>query len=346
MADSSSTVNDSSVPNNSSPFFIASSDTPNSILVSTVFNGVGFNSWKRSMILSLSAKNKLGFVDGSIAKPDFNSSSFSLWFRANSMVISWILNSLSKTITDSVLFFESTSEIWNELIQRYEQSSGAQLYQIQQQLYSLSQGSDDFSTYFTKITKIWDELRILQDLPSCSCGTAARIQKFLDDQRLIQLLMDLNDTYKVVRGQLLMMKPLPSVSTAYSILLQEEQQRGITNSPSIHSDAIAMQASYDNSSKKTLTCNHCKKSGHTKAQCYRLNGFPPNFKFTKGKRDDIKSTAQNVTTQSTSPIIVDQYNQLLQLLTIHNFSPSSSSTQANTSITEGAMNNEGPFIEE
>ena len=40
--------------------------------------------------------------------------------------------------------------------------------------------------------------------------------------------------------------------------------------------------------KKSLVCNHYKKPGHTKAQCYRLHGFPANFKFTKPKREESK----------------------------------------------------------
>lgn len=106
---------DSTAISVSSPFYIGSSDNPNSILVSTVFNGIGFQSWKRSMILSLFAKNKLGFVDGSITPPAINSPTHSNWHKANSMVICWILNSLNKTIADSVLFLPTASEIWNEL---------------------------------------------------------------------------------------------------------------------------------------------------------------------------------------------------------------------------------------
>lgn len=54
------------------------------------------------------------------------------------MVISWILNSLSKNIVDSGLFLSTAHEIWKQLSQRYEQSDGALIYQIHQQLYSLS----------------------------------------------------------------------------------------------------------------------------------------------------------------------------------------------------------------
>ena len=59
------------------------------------------------------------------------------------------------------------------------------LYQIQQQLYSLAQGSDDFPSYFTKLSKIWDELRAIQNIPTCSCASSIAINKLLEDQKPI-----------------------------------------------------------------------------------------------------------------------------------------------------------------
>lgn len=59
------------------------------------------------------------------------------------MVISCLLKSLSKDIFGSVLFLQTVKEIWSKLIRRYEQSKGVLIYQIQKQLISLSQGSDE-----------------------------------------------------------------------------------------------------------------------------------------------------------------------------------------------------------
>ncbi|XP_023732150.1 uncharacterized protein LOC111879955 [Lactuca sativa] len=227
----------------SNPYHLGSSDNSSSVLVSNVFSSVGFSVWKQSMIIALSAKNMLGIVDGSISQPFSTSSTYANWYRVNFMV--------------------------TKLTQRFEQSDGALIYQFQQQLYSLSQGSDDFSTYFTKLTKIWDELRIVQGIPECICAASAGILKYLDDQRLIQLLMGLNDSYNVLRGQILMMKPLPSFSTVYSMIIQEERQRDINMSSAVSVDAIVMNVLTNhssNSSKKSLVCAHCKKNGHSKSQ--------------------------------------------------------------------------------
>lgn len=67
---------------------------------------------------------------------------------------------------------------------------------MQQQFYSFSQGTNDFSLYFTKFTKFLDELLPLQFIPDYTCEAAITINKFFEDQQLIQLLMGLNESYK------------------------------------------------------------------------------------------------------------------------------------------------------
>ena len=59
------------------------------------------------------------------------------------MVTSWILNSLSKDLADSLQYVNNAKELWDELKDRYDQANGAKLYQIQQELSSLTQGNLD-----------------------------------------------------------------------------------------------------------------------------------------------------------------------------------------------------------
>lgn len=95
-------------------------------------------------------------------------------------------------------------------------------------------------------------------------------------------------------------------------------QKGIHTSMNLNSEAIAMHVSLvDNNNhvtKKPITCNHCKKSGHVKSQCYRLHGFPSDFKFTKSKRDDNRSSAQNVISTSIHLLQLLQTIQMVEFL--------------------------------
>lgn len=46
------------------------------------------------------------------------------------MVMSWLLNSLSKDISDSMIYFKTTKELWDSLEQRFGRSNGAKLYHL------------------------------------------------------------------------------------------------------------------------------------------------------------------------------------------------------------------------
>ena len=54
--------------------------------------------------------------------------------------------------------------------------------------------------------------------------------------------MGLNDVYKTVRGSILMTRPLPCVSEAYHMLLQEEHQREMSSSNQIVHESVAFKS--------------------------------------------------------------------------------------------------------
>ena len=84
------------------PYYIHPSDNPGAMLVPVQFTGVGFCSWRCSVMRTLSVKNKLGFVNGDCSRPRSSDPSYRQWERCDNIVTSWILNSLSKEIADSV----------------------------------------------------------------------------------------------------------------------------------------------------------------------------------------------------------------------------------------------------
>lgn len=51
--------------------------------------------------------------------------------------------------------------------------------------------------------------------------------------RLGQFLFGLNESYSTVRGNIMMMQPLPTVKNAYPLLCEEEKQRGLVEHKSI-----------------------------------------------------------------------------------------------------------------
>ncbi|XP_056692094.1 uncharacterized protein [Spinacia oleracea] len=145
--------------NASSIYYIHPSDSNSAQLVSFKFNGQGFTSWKKAMLLTLSAKNKIGFVNGVFKKPvDETTTDNKAWERCNDLVCSWILFNLDESIVDSVLFKRTTRGIWTDLVKTYGYTLLTQIYLLERNLADISQGNQSVSEFFTGIKSVWDAI--------------------------------------------------------------------------------------------------------------------------------------------------------------------------------------------
>ncbi len=98
-----------------SPYFLQSSNNPEMILVSCPLNRDNYLTWRQAMINALRSKNKLGLVDGSITRPQSSSPDGAAWLKCNSMVISWLFNSLVPNLYDNVAYADTAQEMWADL---------------------------------------------------------------------------------------------------------------------------------------------------------------------------------------------------------------------------------------
>ncbi|KAL0436992.1 UNVERIFIED_CONTAM: hypothetical protein Sradi_0407100 [Sesamum radiatum] len=127
---------------------IQPSDNPGMSLVSTLLDGTNFLTWSRSVKIALGAKMKLSFIDGKIQKPEESEKGYEQWVRADCMVTSWILNSISKDIVESFLYTTTARELWVELETRFGQGNGPMVYQLKREISSIAQGTLSVSAYF------------------------------------------------------------------------------------------------------------------------------------------------------------------------------------------------------
>ncbi|CAB77838.1 putative reverse transcriptase [Arabidopsis thaliana] len=272
-------------PDNShSPYHLVSSDHPGLVLAPELLDGNSYGTWIIAMTTSIEAKNKLGFVDGSIPKPDDDDPYCKIWRRCNSMVKSWLLNSVSKEIYTSILYFPTAAAIWKDLYTRFHKSSLPRLYKLRQQIHSLRQGNLDLSSYHTRKQTLWEELTSLQAIPR----TVEDLLIERETNRVIDFLMGLNDCYDAVRSQILMKKTLPSLSEVFNMIDQDEIQRSarISTTPGMTSSVFAVSNQSSQSvlngdtyqKKERPVCTYCSRPGHVEDTCYKKHGYPTSFK--------------------------------------------------------------------
>ncbi|XP_050217429.1 uncharacterized protein LOC126668266 [Mercurialis annua] len=86
--------------------------------------------------MCLLSKNKLKFVDGRISAPAKDDPIFPVWERCNTMVLSWILKSLSPSIS---------------------QSNVVRISELQEEIYAYKQNNLSVTDYFIQLKILWDK---------------------------------------------------------------------------------------------------------------------------------------------------------------------------------------------
>ncbi|GJT79531.1 cysteine-rich receptor-like protein kinase 8 [Tanacetum coccineum] len=169
-----------------------------------------------------------------------------------------------------------------------------------------------------KLTGFWDEYDALEAPYMCICAYNCNNGRINGEKnqrkRLIQFLMGLNKGYSNIKGQILLMQPLPSAAKAYTMSRPSTSNSQKYNPPrpstsSNNSDRrniTVPNTSYERRStfRKGVYCRNCRKEGHYQEECYKIVGYlvghPLHGKYqpakaTRPTQDNMTSRTINMT---------------------------------------------------
>jgi len=147
------------------PLSLQPFDHPGLQLINLKLTCPNFQWWSKSIRIALRTKSKLEFLDGSCAKSKINSSQINQWIRCDSMVLSWLFNFMIPKLAEAFLYVDSAQELWSELTERFGDSNGPLLYQLEKEISELYQRNDSVVVYYTKPKKLWEDLSDFSEVP-------------------------------------------------------------------------------------------------------------------------------------------------------------------------------------
>ena len=280
-----------------SPYFLHPSSNPGSVLTQIKLKGENYSAWEQAIILALRSQNKLGFIDGSIATPDKSDSHFVTWEIVNSMLCSWIANSLDDSIRATVSRLSNVKILWECLKNRYSVKNGPKVYKVWSDLTLTKQAGASVMSYYTQFLGMWDDLSNISPLETCTCDSGSSIATWFRNLQTYQFLMGLDDSYSVLRTQIINIEPLPDLDRVYAMVSQEESHRSALqprdNSPAV-GFAVQSKASSSSSSSTTTVsspsvssgrpyCTFCERQGHVFDKCWTRLGISPASNRGRGR---------------------------------------------------------------
>ncbi|KAD6454783.1 hypothetical protein E3N88_09489 [Mikania micrantha] len=337
MAEGEGSKSDDQI-NTNSPLYLHPSDYPRQMQVNDVLTDRNFSDWKQEMTNFLFAKNKIGFVNGKIKKPREDERDFMAWMRCDTMVKGWLTTAMEKEIRASVKYGNTAREIWKDLNERFGKESAPRAYELKQTLNTTRQEGTSVSAYYTKLRGIWDEINTVLPTPrcdcdGCKCGVGKKLVELKEKERLYEFLLRLDSDFSVIRTQILAIRPTPTLSNAYHMVAEDEQQRNLAIEKKNPTEAAAFYAGKtgrkentpqkkswqkgerSTDANKVDRCTHCGKEGHVREGCFKRIGYPDWWQG-KGKKEGVKPKAAFVDTVSSPvPGLTDeQYGQFLKLV--------------------------------
>uniref|UniRef100_A0A3Q7GTS7 Retrotransposon Copia-like N-terminal domain-containing protein n=1 Tax=Solanum lycopersicum TaxID=4081 RepID=A0A3Q7GTS7_SOLLC len=93
------------------PLYLSSSDVPGALSVGIQLTGMeNYTIWSRATEIALLGRNKIGFIDGSVLRTDFEDNLKKVWDRCNAIVISWLTCNVSKELLSGILYSPSAHQ--------------------------------------------------------------------------------------------------------------------------------------------------------------------------------------------------------------------------------------------
>lgn len=137
------------------PLYILPSDTPGINLISKQLIGnENYEIWSRAMIIALRAKNKLAFVDGSCYRSDLSPNLLMQWERCNAIVLSWLMNGVSKEILSGIGYSTDARVVWEDVKKRFDKINGSRIFSLHREIGKLMQGQHTISTYYSTLRRL------------------------------------------------------------------------------------------------------------------------------------------------------------------------------------------------
>ncbi|CAN1836103.1 hypothetical protein LINPERHAP1_LOCUS34642 [Linum perenne] len=284
-------------------------------LVLHKLDGKNYLQWSQSIQMHVAGRGKIGYLTGTAEKPSESEASYQTWYENDNLVRSWLITSMQTNIGENYLLHQSAREVWDDAKETYSTiDNSAALFEVETRLYNLKQGEMSTTDYFNVLGRCWLQLDTYEVQPWDTTKDASLFKKFIEKKRTFQFLLGLNSNLDDAKSRIMSTKPFPTLREAFSEIRQEEFRRQLMLQESktqTESSAMITQASqpatqssamvaaqgnrnYRGKRKSIPTCDHCKKLGHSKEECWEIVGRPADWK----SRYDREHKANAATTSS------------------------------------------------
>ncbi|XP_013614604.1 PREDICTED: uncharacterized protein LOC106320797 [Brassica oleracea var. oleracea] len=215
-------------------------------------------------------------------------------YQEDMLVMSVLHVFLEPAILDAYSYCESAKELWDTLKKVYGNTSNlSRVFEVKQAINNLVQEDMEFTKHLGRFRSLWSEMEMLRP----STTDADELNKRREQDKVFGLLLTLNPAYNSLIQHLLREDTLPDLEDVCARIQKEQGSIGLFGKKgelSLVNQATQEEGSEAPQANKAAhgkyeerrfngSCDHCKKHGHKKSQCWILHPHLKPAKFMKDR---------------------------------------------------------------
>ena len=158
--------------------------------------------WSQFVKPYLKGKGRLSHVLGT--GPKRGDPTFEEWDKDDSMIMSWLWDSMNLAVSDTHMFLTIAKEIWDSICRTYSKAcDAAQVYEIKVKTSATKQGSKTVTECANSLKNLWQELDHYRVSEMKCLKDIAVLKNFIEKDRVYDFLAGLNPEFDQVRVQIL-----------------------------------------------------------------------------------------------------------------------------------------------
>ncbi|KAF3772706.1 hypothetical protein EJ110_NYTH57204 [Nymphaea thermarum] len=268
----------------------------------TKMNGGNYEMWAMQVKRTLIAHDKEHLIlePEPVQKVD----KYTTWFKDNSLVMVWIVGTLSQDIANEVLHKESAKDMWDSLAATYSQARNeTKIMQLHHDIHQMRQDGRPLHTYYSSLKFMFERLNSY--FPACKCEQ----QKTYRDMLMVGVFLSgLDSVYESAKNQMLTSPSISPIDEAYSRL-----SRIPIPAVTVPDTTSAMLATRGRggsffargrggrgrgNTPSRPVCQFCLRIGHTVDKCWQKHGRPAFANQTASTESPEQPKAQHTATSS------------------------------------------------
>ncbi|KAG6737115.1 hypothetical protein POTOM_059890 [Populus tomentosa] len=269
-------------------------------------NGTNYALWSQIVEMYISGKDKLGYINGDLLKPELNDPTFRRWRTENSIVKGWLINSMDPSLVGNFIRFPTAKQVWESIATTYfDGNDKSQVYDLKRRVTRMKQNGESIEGYYNCLQGLWREIDYRRPNPMECAIDVQRHNTLLQEDRVYVFLDGLDDRLDKIRSDVLQLQPFPSVEQAYAYVRREDIRQSVmleTNggpTASVMATKSGKQNQMLRMTKRApgyaatggsknlsggLGCSHCGNAKHTRETCFKLHGYPEWWNEFKAKK--------------------------------------------------------------